>query len=201
MSYIAGHKKLFVIDMICAVIVSVIDLVFPYISRISMQNLLPTKMFMTFFIVMAIMVLAYLIKAVLYYIITVFGHRMGALVEADMRRDIFEHMQQLSFDFYDKNRTGVLMSRITTDLFDVTELAHHGPEFVLICAITMVGSMILMFAMEWRLALVLLLTLPACLVFTFAQRISMKHANLEVKKKTADINAAIESSISGVHGG
>ena len=198
LSYIAGHKKLFVIDMICAVIVSVIDLVFPYISRISMQNLLPKKMFAVFFGVMAIMVLAYLLKAVLYYVITVLGHRMGVLVEADMRRDIFEHMQSLSFDFYDKNRTGVLMSRITTDLFDVTELAHHGPEFVLICVITMVGSMILMFAMEWRLALVLLLTLPVCLIFTFAQRVSMKHANVEVKKKTADINAAIESSISGV---
>ncbi len=198
LSYIAGHKKLFVIDMICAVLVSVIDLVFPFISRLSMQNLLPKKMFMVFFVVMAVMVLAYLLKAVLYYVITVLGHRMGVLVEADMRRDIFEHMQSLSFDFYDKNRTGVLMSRITTDLFDVTELAHHGPEFILICAITMVGSMILMFAMEWRLALVLLLTLPVCLVFTFAQRVNMKHANVEVKKKTADINAAIESSISGV---
>ncbi len=198
LSYIAGHRKLFIIDMICAVLVSVIDLVFPYISRVSMQNLLPKKLFGVFFAVMAVMVLAYLLKAVLYYIITVLGHQMGVLVEADMRRDIFSHMQHLSFDFYDKNRTGVLMSRITTDLFDVTELAHHGPEFVLICFITMVGSMILMFAMEWRLALVLLLTLPACLIFTFAQRVNMKHANIEVKKKTADINAAIESSISGV---
>ncbi len=198
LSYIAGHKKLFIIDMICAVVASVIDLVFPLISRVSMQNLLPKNMFAVFFAVMAVMVLAYFLKAVLYYIITVLGHQMGVLVEADMRRDIFSHMQELSFDFYDKNRTGVLMSRITTDLFDVTELAHHGPEFVLICAITMIGSMIFMFAMEWRLALVLLLTLPVCLVYTFAQRVNMKHANIEVKKKTADINAAIESSISGV---
>ena len=163
-----------------------------------MQNLLPKNMFAVFFAVMAVMVLTYFLKAVLYYVITLLGHQMGVLVEADMRRDIFSHMQELSFDFYDKNRTGVLMSRITTDLFDVTELAHHGPEFVLICAITMIGSMIFMFAMEWRLALVLLLTLPVCLVYTFAQRVNMKHANIEVKKKTADINAAIESSISGV---
>ena len=198
LSYIAGHKKLFIIDMICAVVASVIDLVFPLISRISMQNLLPKNMFAVFFAVMAVMVLTYFLKAVLYYVITLLGHQMGVLVEADMRRDIFSHMQELSFDFYDKNRTGVLMSRITTDLFDVTELAHHGPEFVLICAITMIGSMIFMFAMEWRLALVLLLTLPVCLVYTFAQRVNMKHANIEVKKKTADINAAIESSISGV---
>ena len=198
LSYIAGHKKLFIIDMICAVVASVIDLVFPLISRVSMQNLLPKNMFAVFFAVMAVMVLAYFLKAVLYYVITLLGHQMGVLVEADMRRDIFSHMQELSFDFYDKNRTGVLMSRITTDLFDVTELAHHGPEFVLICAITMIGSMIFMFAMEWRLALVLLLTLPVCLIYTFAQRVNMKHANIEVKKKTADINAAIESSISGV---
>ena len=198
MSYIAGHKKLFIVDMICAVIVSVIDLVFPYISRLSMQNLLPKKMFVVFFVVMAIMAVAYLIKAALYYVITVVGHKMGVLVEADMRQDIFEHMQTLSFEFYDKNRTGILMSRITTDLFDVTELAHHGPENVLICSITMLGSLILMFIMEWRLALVLALVMPVCLIFTFSQRINMKNANVEVKKKTADIYAAIESSISGV---
>ena len=198
LSYIAGHKKLFVIDMICSVIASVIDLVFPFISRLSMQTLLPKKMFTLFFVIMLLLVAAYFLKALLYYIITVVGHQMGVLVEADMRRDIFAHMQDLSFSFYDKNRTGVLMSRITTDLFDVTELAHHGPEFLLICAITMIGSMILMFLMEWRLALVLLLTLPACLLYTFAQRVGMKHANVEVKKKTGEINAAIESSISGV---
>ena len=198
LSYISGHKKLFAIDMVCAVVMSVIDLVFPYISRLTMQNMLPKKMFTVFFAVMAIMIVAYLLKAVLYYVMTVLGHQMGVLVEADMRRDIFSHMQELSFDFYDKNRTGVLMSRITTDLFDVTELSHHGPEFLLICFITMVGSMVLMFAMEWRLALVLLLTLPACLIFTFVQRVKMRNANIEVKKKTADINAAIESSISGV---
>ena len=198
MSYIEGHKKLFIIDMICAVLVSVIDLVFPYISRISMQTMLPKKMFVVFFVVMAIMAAAYLIKAVLYYVITVLGHQMGVLVEADMRRDIFEHMQTLSFEFYDGNRTGVLMSRITTDLFDVTELAHHGPENILICTITMLGSLILMYMMDWRLALVLTVILPICLVFTFSQRVSMKKANIEVKKKTADIYAAIESSISGV---
>ena len=198
MAYIAGHKKLFALDMSCALLVSVIDLVFPYVSRTSMNRLLPGKLFTLFFTVMALMVAAYLVKAGLYYIITVLGHRMGVLIEADMRRDVFNHMQDLSCSFYDKNRTGVLMSRITSDLFDITELAHHGPENVLICTLTIVGALAVMFTIEWRLALTLAVVLPLCLWFTLSQRVRMKTANIEVKKKTADIYAAIESSISGI---
>ena len=197
-SYIAGHRSLFAVDMLCALTVSVIDLVFPYVSRISMNRLLPEKLFATFFAVMGIMVLAYFLKAILYYVITVVGHRMGVLVESDMRRDIFTHMQDLSCSFYDQNRTGVLMSRITSDLFEITELAHHGPENVIICTLTIVGSLAVMFAIEWRLALVLTVVLPVCLWFTLSQRVKMKKANIEVKKKTAEIYAAIESSISGI---
>ena len=198
MSYVAGHKKLFAIDMGCALLVSVIDLAFPYVSRISMNSLLPNRLFAMFFTVMGIMVAAYVIKAALYYIITVVGHRMGVLIEADMRRDVFTHMQDLSCSFYDKNRTGVLMSRITSDLFEITELSHHGPENVLICTLTIVGALAVMFTMEWRLALTLAVVLPLCLWFTLSQRVRMKKANIEVKKKTADIYAAIESSISGI---
>lgn len=198
MRYIAGHKKLFALDMSCALLVSVIDLVFPYVSRTSMNRLLPGKLFTLFFMVMALMVAAYLVKAGLYYIITVLGHRMGVLIEADMRRDVFNHMQDLSCSFYDKNRTGVLMSRITSDLFEITELAHHGPENILICTLTIVGALAVMFTIEWRLALTLAVVLPLCLWFTLSQRVRMKTANIEVKKKTADIYAAIESSISGI---
>ena len=198
MAYIGGHKKLFALDMGCALLVSAIDLVFPYVSRTSMNRLLPEKMFVVFFVVMALMVAAYLLKGVLYYIITVLGHRMGVLIEADMRRDVFDHMQDLSCSFYDKNRTGVLMSRITSDLFEITELAHHGPENILICTLTIVGALAVMFTIEWRLALTLAVVLPLCLWFTLSQRVRMKNANIEVKKKTADIYAAIESSISGI---
>ena len=198
MSYVAGHKKLFAIDMGCALLVSVIDLAFPYVSRISMNSLLPNRLFAMFFTVMGIMVAAYIVKAALYYIITVVGHRMGVLIEADMRRDVFTHMQDLSCSFYDKNRTGVLMSRITSDLFEITELSHHGPENILICTLTIVGAMAVMFTIAWRLALTLAVVLPLCLWFTLSQRIRMKKANIEVKKKTADIYAAIESSISGI---
>ena len=160
-----GHKRLFLLDMLCAVVASVIDLAFPFISRMSMNRLLPEKLYTAFFAVMAIMVIAYFGKAVLYYIITVVGHRMGVLVESDMRRDIFTHMQDLSCSFYDKNRTGMLMSRITTELFDITELAHHGPENLLICTLTIVGALIMMFIMQWQLALVLTLIIPLCFWF------------------------------------
>ena len=197
-SYILGHKGLFIADMLCAVTVSAIDLAFPYVSRLSMNTLLPEKLFGAFFTVMALMVLAFLLKALLYYVITVVGHRMGVLVESDMRRDVFTHMQDLSCSFYDKNRTGVLMSRITSDLFEVTELAHHGPENLLICSLTILGSLGFMFAMDWRLSLVLAVVLPLCFWFTLSQRVRMKEANLEVKRKTGEIYAAIESSISGI---
>ena len=136
MAYVFAHKGLFAIDMACALAVAVIDLAFPWVSREAMNTLLPQKLFPAFFAVMAILVAAYFLKSVLYYVITVVGHRMGVLTESDMRRDIFTHMQDLSCSFYDKNRTGVLMSRITSDLFEVTELAHHGPENIVICTLT-----------------------------------------------------------------
>ena len=198
MSYIAGHKKLFGIDMLCALLVALIDLIFPYVSRYSMKVMLPNKLYATFFTVMAVMVLAYVLKAGLYYVITVIGHKMGVLVESDMRRDVFTHMQSLSFSYYDHNRTGVLMSRITSDLFEITELAHHGPENIVICTLTIVGAIAVMFVMQWQLALVITLALPLCAWFTIKQRIKMKEANIEVKRKTAEIYSAIESSISGI---
>ncbi len=198
MSYIGGHRKLFAIDMLCALAVALIDLIFPYVSRYSMKVMLPGKLYKAFFIVMGIMVLAYLLKSWLYYIITVVGHKMGVLVESDMRRDVFTHMQSLSFSYYDNNRTGVLMSRITSDLFEITELAHHGPENILICVLTIVGALAVMFAMQWQLALVIAMTLPLCFWFTVKQRLRMKEANIEVKRKTAEIYSAIESSISGI---
>ncbi len=198
MSYIAGHKKLFGIDMLCALLVALIDLIFPYVSRYSMKVMLPNKLYATFFTVMAVMVLAYVLKAGLYYVITVIGHKMGVLVESDMRRDVFTHMQSLSFSYYDHNRTGVLMSRITSDLFEITELAHHGPENIVICTLTIVGALAVMFVMQWQLALVITLALPLCAWFTIKQRIKMKEANIELKRKTAEIYSAIESSISGI---
>ena len=197
-SYIGDEKRLFLIDMLCAVAVSVIDLVFPYVSKNSMEAYLPQSLYKTFFTVMGILVLAYLLKSLLYYCITVLGHRMGVNIEANMRSDLFRHVQKLSFDFFDCNRTGTIMSRLTSDLFEITELAHHGPENILICTLTIVGALIMMFTISWQLALVLALILPLCIWFTLSQRIKMRDANIEVKKKTGVIFSALENGVSGI---
>jgi len=198
LSYFSPYKKLFALDMACATAVSAIDLVFPFVSRTAMQKYLPQQLYRAFFIVIGVMLLAYLLKGVLYYVITVVGHGVGVLVEADMRRDVFTHIQSLSFSFFDHNRTGVLMSRVTNDLFEITELAHHGPENLIICTLTLLGALIVMFFIRWELALVLLVILPLCMVFTLRQRLKMKRAGAELRVKTAEINAVIESGVSGI---
>ena len=197
-SYFKPHRGMFALDMSCAVLVALIDLCFPFVSRLSMQTLLPQKLYTTFFLIMGLIIAAYVLKAVLYYVITVVGHRMGLYVEADMRSDVFGHMQQLSFSYFDKNRTGALMSRITNDLFDITELAHHGPEDIVISVLTIGGALVVMFTIEWRLALVISVLIPVFIFYTLSQRVRMKTTGYEVKKKTAEINASIESGISGI---
>ncbi len=197
-SYYRPHWKLFLLDMICATCVSAVDLIFPYVSKMSMENYLPNGMFRTFFIVMAVMMGAYVIRAVFQYIITYWGHLMGVRIEADMRRDLFCHIQGQSFRFFDQNRTGALMSRITAELFDITELAHHGPEDLFMSALTLVGALAILFTIRWELALILCIALPFFLLFTMTQRRRMRKASMEEKRQTAGINTEIESSISGV---
>ena len=184
--------------MALSVAIAIVDLVFPYVSRWSMRSLLPEGLFKTFFSVMLIMFAAYLIRAVCQYFVTVIGHRMGTMVEADMRRDVFTHMQALSYSFFDRNRTGVLMARVTNDLFEIVELAHHGPENILTCSLTIIGALVILLTINPVLTLVLLVMVPACVVFTMRQRLNMQSANREVKKRTGEINAAIESGISGI---
>ena len=197
-SYIRPHRREFALDMILSLVIALIDLIFPYISRWSMYTLLPDNIFGTFFAVMAIMFAAYILKAVFNYLVTVIGHGMGIKVEADMRTDVFNHMQRLSYDYFDRNRTGVLLSRVTTDLFEITELSHHGPEFLLVCAVTILGAIIILATINIRLTLVLVVLLVICIFFCMKQRKAMQQANIEVKKKTGEINASIESSISGI---
>lgn len=197
-NYIKTEKKLFFIDMSFSALVAAIDLIFPYISKNSMETYLPQSMYKTFFIVMGILVAAYLVKSVLYYAITVIGHRMGVRIEAKMREDLFNHVQTLSFEYFDRNRTGNIMSRLTSDLFEITELAHHGPENILICTLTIVGATVLMFTINWQLALVLVVIVPLCLWFTLSQRIKMRSANLEVKRRTGTIFSALENGVSGI---
>ena len=197
-SYILPHRKAFALDMLLSLSIALVDLIFPYITRHTMNTLLPEKMFTTFFLVMGILFACYLLRAWFQYLVTIIGHRMGTLVEADMRRDVFQHMQSLSFSFFDRNRTGVLMAHVTNDLFEIVELAHHGPENLLICGVTLVGALIILLTINVKLTLVLLVLLPICVVFSIRQRLNMQQANKDVKVKTGEINAAIESGISGI---
>ena len=196
--YFRPHRKLFLVDMLCALLVAAVDLAFPLISRWAMYELLPGRLFRTFFAVMAIVVAAFLLRSVFYYVITYWGHLFGVRVEADIRGDLFRQLQRLGFDFYDRNRTGNLMSRVTTDLFEITELAHHGPEDLLISLVTITGALIVMFRIAWQLGLVVLVVLPLCLSVVVAQKKRVKRVSMQVKQKTAEINAGIESSLSGI---
>ena len=198
LSYFKPHRKLFFLDMCCALMIAVIDLAFPYVSRWCMYQLLPESAYRTFFAVMAVVFCAYILRAVFTYIICYYGHTFGILVEADIRRDLFRHMQELSFDYYDRNRTGQLMSRLTADLFDITELAHHGPEDIFISGVTIVGALVIMFTIQWQLALVIACIIPVFFLVVWKCRKSMQDASIKVKQRTATINADIESGLSGI---
>ena len=198
LSYFKPHKNLFVLDLVCALCISLIDLAFPYLSRWCMYELLPQSAYRTFFAVMLIVFAAFALKAVLAYVVCYWGHTFGIRVEADIRRDLFHHMQELSFDYYDRHRTGQLMSRLTADLFDITELAHHGPEDLFISGVTIVGALAVMFTIQWRLALVIAVILPVFFLVVWSCRKSMQAASAEVKRRTAVINADIESGLSGI---
>ena len=198
LSYFRPHRRLFIMDLACALMISLIDLSFPAVSRWCMYELLPQSAYKTFFAVMAVVFTAFLLRSLLQYVISYWGHTFGILVEADIRHDLFRHMQELSFNYYDKNRTGQLMSRLTADLFDITELAHHGPEDIFISGVTIVGSLAVMFTIQWRLALVITCIIPIFFAVVWSCRRSMRAASAAVKQKTAVINSDIESGLSGI---
>ena len=169
-TYFKPHRGLFILDLVCATVVALIDLAFPLVTRKSMYDLLPNQQYRTFFIVMGVMMAAFIVRALLYYVISYWGHTFGILVEADIRRDLFTHVQELDVSFFDHNRTGQLMSRLTSDLFEITELAHHGPEDLLISTLTIVGALAILFSIEWRLALVVACILPVFIAVIMLRR-------------------------------
>ena len=197
LSYFGNHKKLFAIDVLCACGIAAIDLAFPQITRQALYTWLPDQMYRTFFMVMIAVVGCYLLRSLLNFTVAYLGHTFGIRVEADIRRDLFTKMQEMSCDFYDRNRTGQLMSRLTTDLFELTELAHHGPEDLLTSTLTIIGALIFMTRIRWQLALVVALMIPICLVVIMAMRRRMSDASKAAKEKTGHINQEIESSLSG----
>lgn len=196
--YYRPYWKLFVLDMICALLIAAVDLLFPMASRTAMQELLPQNAYGAFFAVIGVLVAAYLLRAGFQYFVGYWGHVLGAYMETDMRRDLFAHLQKLSFRFYDKNRTGQLMSRVVNDLFEIVELAHHGPEDLFISLVTLLGAFVILLTIQWKLALLVFALVPLIVWFTARRRLKMNAASRRVKEQTAGINADIESSISGV---
>ena len=196
--YFRNHKKLFAIDVLCAMGIAAIDLAFPLVTRSALYEMLPEKLYRTFFTVMAVVAASYVLRSFLNYIVAYYGHTFGIRVEADIRKDLFSHMQELSFDFYDQNRTGKLMARLTSDLFELTELAHHGPEDLLTSVLTICGALFVMGSIRWQLALVVALTIPVFLAVVMLMRKRMGIASRAAKEKTGHINQEIESSLSGV---
>ena len=198
LSYFKRHKGLFAVDVLCAMGIAAIDLAFPLVTRSALYDMLPNRMYRTFFLVMAAVVVSYVLRSFLNFIVAYFGHTFGIRVEADIRKDLFSHMQDLSFDFYDRNRTGKLMARLTSDLFELTELAHHGPEDLLTSVLTICGALAVMASIRWQLALVVAMMIPVFLVVVMALRGRMGRASAVAKEKTGHINQEIESSLSGV---
>ncbi len=198
LNYFKNHKKLFAIDVSCAVGIAAIDLAFPLVTRSALYDLLPNQMYRTFFTIMIIVVAFYMLRSLLNFTVAYLGHTFGIRVEADIRQDLFRHMQALSFDFYDQNRTGKLMSRLTSDLFELTELAHHGPEDLLTSVLTICGALAVMASIRWELAVIVALTIPVFLAVVMTMRRRMSLASKASKEKIAHINQEIESSLSGV---
>ena len=196
--YFKNHKRLFAVDISCALMIALIDLAFPLVTRASLYDLLPNGKFGVFFSLMAACLAFYVLRSFLNYIVCYYGHTFGIRVEADIRADLFRHMQEMSYDFYDANRTGQLMSRLTSDLFELTELTHHGPEDVLTSSVTIIGALIVMATIRWELALVVGILVPIFLVVIMSMRSGLSSVSVGVKQKTGHINTEIESSLSGI---
>ena len=197
-SFYKPHMRMFLLDMACASVISLVDIFFPVFTRWVLYDYIPNRMMRTFALMAAMMLALFLVRTAAQWVVTYLGHVMGVHIEADMRSAIFAHMQKLGFSFYDKNRTGLLMSRVTNDLFEITELAHHGPEDLFISFLTLIGAFIVLWRIQVKLALVLMISVPLIVLFVATRRSRMMSVSRAVKQRTAGINAEIESSISGI---
>lgn len=197
-SYYKPHLKLFIADMICAFMIAAIDVAFPMFSRYALDILIPNGnlRFFTFFII--ILGGGYFLRWLCNWFVNYWGHIFGNRIEQDMRRDVFSHLEKLPFSFYDTNRTGKIMARATTDLFEITELAHHGPEDFFIAILTIFGSFFLLLKIRWELAIIVIISMPIILFIVIFSRRNLSKTSKKVKETTAEINANLESSISGI---
>ncbi|WP_430789610.1 ABC transporter ATP-binding protein [Virgibacillus flavescens] len=197
-SYYKPHKRLFMIDFGCAVIVAILELAFPVAVQKFIDELLPTKDWNLIILVSIGLFLVYLFSTFLQYVVTYWGHKLGVNIETDMRQDLFNHVQKQSFRFFDNTKTGHIMSRITNDLFDIGELAHHGPEDFFIAIMTFVGAFWIMFTYNAKLALIILFVVPILVWLITFSNIKMNAAWKKMYKDIADVNARVEDAVSGV---
>lgn len=198
LSYYKKHFFLFLGDMLCATFIGAIDVAFPMISRIAVNSIIPEKNYRIFAIMLVCLLAAFLLRRLCSWFVTYWGHVFGNYVEAEMRMDVFKKLESMDFEYFDKNRTGALMSRVTTDLFDITELAHHGPEDLWISFLTMAGACIMLLKVRWELSLLILVFMPVNILILVRNRKKLMKTSKKVKETTAQINSAIESSISGI---
>lgn len=200
-SYYKPYKKLFAADMFFACLAAAITLIIPLIIRYITNDVIyraPDESLHTIFMLSGVMLILILIEFFSNFFITNYGHMMGAKMEYDMRNEIFGHYQKLSFSFFDNQKVGQLMSRVTNDLFEISELFHHGPEDLVISIIKLIGSFTILLTINWRLALTAFAIVPIMLVYAFYFNIQMKRIFLKNRARIADINAQIEDNLSGI---
>ena len=198
LSYFKPHLKFFIADMICAVLIAAIDVSFPIATRSLLNTIIPQKNLSLFIKILLIMLCVYGIRWVCMWFVNFWGHYFGVKVETDMRHDVFSHLEKQGFSFFDKNLTGHLMSRATTDLFEITELAHHGPEDLLTSGLTLLGSFFFLLKIRWELAAIVFVFLPVVIFITVKSRLSLTKTSKKVKDKTSGINAVLENSLTGI---
>jgi ATP-binding cassette subfamily B protein len=197
-TYYKPHKTLFIIDMICAFLVAAMDLVFPMFTNYLLKDAIPNKNLRVIIIFTLVLALLYVVKLVANYIIDYWGHVMGVRLQYDMRKEVFAHLQTLPFSYFDDNKTGNIMSRIVNDLMDISELAHHGPEDLFISIVMLIGSFVLLCAINIKLTLIVFACIPVIIIFTMTKRMKMSKAFYDVRKKIALVNTKLENSISGI---
>ena len=197
-SYYRPHRRLFIIDMLCALAVAVADLFYPMITKNIINDYVPNQNLRLLLVWAAVLLGIYLVKCLLNYVIAYYGHTVGVRMQADMRRDLFDHLEKLPFSYFDENKSGALMSRLTNDLFEVSELAHHGPENLFLALIMFIGSFILLMKICVPLTLIIFCVVPVIIFFAFRMRNMMNTAFRRSREQIAEINADVETAIAGV---
>jgi ATP-binding cassette subfamily B protein len=196
--YYKPYKGLLFMDLMTAIISSALSIFFPALTRELIKTYIPQRMWVQTVTLFAFMLGIYLAQALITFIRIKWGHIMGVKMETDMRSDLFTHLQSLSFGYYDHNKTGAMMSRMTNDLFQIAELAHHGPEDFLISAFTLIGAYIVMFGYNTSLSFISMIPIPFMLVVGIVQGGRMKEKNRDTRDKLADVNSSVENSIQGI---